>query len=99
MGHSTRWVTQKGGSLHHVFFSRRNVSKLLCYFHGKVFNCSESPERLFSSVELVKSDLRGRLLDTTLMIEVINAPVKSRAQLLGFTQTIGIVTITILGYP
>jgi hypothetical protein len=28
---------------------------------------SESPERLFSSVGLVKSDLRGRLLDTTLI--------------------------------
>jgi hypothetical protein len=26
---------------------------------------SESPERLFSSVGFVKSDLRGRLLDTT----------------------------------
>ena len=28
---------------------------------------STSPERLFSSVGLVKSDLRGRLLDTTLI--------------------------------
>ena len=28
---------------------------------------SESPERLFSSVGLVKSDLRGRLLDSTLI--------------------------------
>ena len=28
---------------------------------------SASPERLFSSVGLVKSDLRGRLLDTTLI--------------------------------
>jgi len=28
---------------------------------------SASPERLFSSVRLVKSDLRGRLLDTTLI--------------------------------
>ena len=28
---------------------------------------SVSPERLFSSVGLVKSDLRGRLLDTTLI--------------------------------
>ena len=28
---------------------------------------SSSPERLFSSVGLVKSDLRGRLLDTTLI--------------------------------
>ena len=28
---------------------------------------SESPERLFNSVGLVKSDLRGRLLDTTLI--------------------------------
>ena len=31
---------------------------------------SASPERLFSSVGLVKSDLRGRLLDTT-MIDVM----------------------------
>jgi hypothetical protein len=28
---------------------------------------SESPERLFISVGLVNSDLRGRLLDTTLI--------------------------------
>ncbi len=28
---------------------------------------SESPERLFNSVGLVKSDFRGRLLDTTLI--------------------------------
>ena len=28
---------------------------------------SESPERLFSSVGLVKNDLRGRLLETTLI--------------------------------
>ena len=28
---------------------------------------SASPERLFSSVGFVKSDLRGRLLDTTLI--------------------------------
>ncbi len=28
---------------------------------------SESPERLFSSVGLVKSDFRGRLLDNTLI--------------------------------
>jgi hypothetical protein len=28
---------------------------------------SASPERLFTSVELVKSDLRGSLLDTTLI--------------------------------
>jgi hypothetical protein len=28
---------------------------------------SASPERLFSSVGIVKSDLRGRLLDTTLI--------------------------------
>jgi hypothetical protein len=28
---------------------------------------SASPERLFSSVGLVKSDLRGRLLDSTLI--------------------------------
>jgi hypothetical protein len=28
---------------------------------------SSSPERLFSSVGLVKSDLRGRLLDNTLI--------------------------------
>ena len=28
---------------------------------------SASPERLFNSVGLVKSDLRGRLLDTTLI--------------------------------
>ena len=28
---------------------------------------STSPERLFSSVGLVKSDLRGRFLDTTLL--------------------------------
>ena len=33
---------------------------------------SESPERLFSSVGLVKSDLRGNLLDTTL-IDVMRA--------------------------
>ena len=33
---------------------------------------SVSPERLFSSVGLVKSDLRGRLLDSTL-IDVIRA--------------------------
>ena len=33
---------------------------------------SVSPERLFSSVGLVKSELRGRLLDTTL-IDVIRA--------------------------
>ncbi len=33
---------------------------------------SVSPERLFSSVGLVKSDLRGRLLDTTL-IDVMRA--------------------------
>ncbi len=33
---------------------------------------SASPERLFSSVGLVKSDLRGRLLDTTL-IDVMSA--------------------------
>ena len=32
-----------------------------------VSDSSVSPERLFSSVGLVKSDLRGRLLDTTLI--------------------------------
>ena len=32
-----------------------------------VFASSSSPERLFSSVGLVKSDLRGSLLDTTLI--------------------------------
>jgi hypothetical protein len=32
-----------------------------------VSSTSESPERLFNSVGLVKSDLRGSLLDTTLI--------------------------------
>ena len=35
--------------------------------HLTVPATSESPERLFSSVGLVKSDLRGRLLDSTLI--------------------------------
>ena len=35
--------------------------------HLTVPATSVSPERLFSSVGLVKSDLRGRLLDTTLI--------------------------------
>ncbi len=33
----------------------------------KASDTSASPERLFSSVGLVKSDLRGSLLDTTLI--------------------------------
>jgi hypothetical protein len=32
---------------------------------------SASPERLLSSVGLIKSDLRGRLLDTTTLIDVM----------------------------
>ena len=35
--------------------------------HLAVPSTSPSPERLFSSVGLVKSDLRGRLLDNTLI--------------------------------
>jgi hypothetical protein len=42
---------------------RRRMSRQ----HLAVPDTSESPERLFSSVGLVKSDLRGSLLDTTLI--------------------------------
>jgi hypothetical protein len=46
------------------------------YFHDFMLQVSKgsykgAPERLFSSVGLVKSDLRGRLLDSTL-IDVMN---------------------------
>ena len=63
----TRWSSTHamGDSLMTIPQFRRLVSMSRQYL--AVPARSASPERLFSSVGLVKSDLRGRLLDTTLI--------------------------------
>ena len=43
------------------------VARMVRQQHLAVPATSASPERLFSSVGLVKSDFRGRLLDSTLI--------------------------------